>query len=139
MKNIPVKNGNSALVDDDDLLYLSQFVWYSSNGYAYRNITANGKNHRYYMHWDVIGRPNKGLETDHVNRNRADNRRENLRHCTSSENKKNVGIRKDNKSGVTGVKFHKITEKWESGKKVNGKYQYIGLFSTIEEARKSLF
>lgn len=49
---------------------------------------------------------------DHINRDRADNRLGNLRDVSTSQNMRNVGLRRSNTSGVTGVYWHKPTGNW---------------------------
>lgn len=71
-------------------------------------------------------------ELDHINRIKTDNRIENLREVTRSENNKNKDIQKNNKSGVKNVCWHKASNKWIV--QVNGKY--CGIFSAIEKAKQ---
>ena len=68
---------------------------------------------------------------DHINGDPSDNRIENLRECSHSENLRNVGKSKSNTSGVKGVSWSKAAQKWEArcGK-------YLGLYETKEEAAK---
>jgi hypothetical protein len=69
---------------------LSKWKWgRHKNGYAYRSArskTPGKKWAKIYMHRVVIGEIPAGLEVDHINLNRLDNRRENLRTCTHAEN-----------------------------------------------------
>jgi hypothetical protein len=68
---------------------------------------------------------------DHIDGDPTNNRIENLRECTKSENLRNRGKPKNNTSGVKGVSWSKAAEKWEArcGK-------YLGIYDTIEEAAK---
>jgi len=66
-------------------------------------------------------------EVDHVNHDRADNRIVNLREVTRLENMRNASQYKTNTSGVTGVYWHKPTEKWQASIAVEGKLLYLGL------------
>ncbi len=75
----------------------------------------------------------KGV-VDHINGNASDNRWENLRDVTHQENCKNQVIGKDNTSGVPGVSFHKVTQKWRAQISTNGKIIYLGLYETKDEA-----
>lgn len=72
-------------------------------------------------------------EVDHVNRNQQDNRVYNLRWCSSSENKLNTKIRKDNISGVKGVFFDKERNKWRANVKIY-KQLHSKRFNTKDEA-----
>lgn len=73
-------------------------------------------------------------QIDHINGKRSDNRLINLREATQSENTRNSIIRNDNKSGVTGVCFHKQSKKWQADIRINKKIKYLGLFPSIREA-----
>lgn len=65
---------------------------------------------------------------DHVNGDRADNRIDNLRDVTVSQNRKNVSISGNNSSGFGGVYLQKRTGRWVAETKVSGKKIYIGSF-----------
>lgn len=82
--------------------------------------------------------PPKDRVVDHVNRNPLDNRLINLRIATIGENNQNVGIRKDNTSGIRGVTFKKTTSKWEARISLNGKRISLGCFESIEEAKQAV-
>jgi len=73
-------------------------------------------------------------EIDHINGNPIDNRIENLRDVPHSENVKNAAIRKDNKSGVTGVHFYEKTQNWKANIRVDGKLKHLGTFETFSDA-----
>lgn len=62
----------------------------------------------------------------------------NLRECTRSQNGYNAKLRKDNKSGVKGVYFHKSTGKWFSQIRDKGKRICVGYFKTVESARVAM-
>jgi hypothetical protein len=74
---------------------------------------------------------------DHINGDRADNRLINLRAVTRTQNNRNAKRRRDNTTGVTGVKWHKANRKWVAVIKNNGKDKYLGSFLTIEEATEA--
>lgn len=83
--------GKFVLVDDQDYEYLNRWKWFLNNhGYVARNMYTTDhegrikhKNER--MHRIIMQTP-VGMETDHINGNKIDNRRENLRICTRSQN-----------------------------------------------------
>src|SRR3990167_1658988 len=109
MKIIKLNKGKFAFVDDENLEWLNQWKWfYSKNGYAVRNVYVKGsgrKNQKtatILMH-RVINNTPDGFITDHINRNRLDNRRENLRTVNESFNVINSPVRSDNSSGTKGV------------------------------------
>jgi hypothetical protein len=74
---------------------------------------------------------------DHINNNPLDNRIENLRAATHSQNMRNTKIRKDNKSGVKGVYWQKEKNRWKVQIWANGKQRFVGLFKEISDATKA--
>jgi hypothetical protein len=74
-------------------------------------------------------------DLDHINRNKKDNRIENLRVVTKSQNRQNITAHKNNKSGMKGVWLHKQTKRWCSTIGFNNKNKHLGSFSTKEEAQ----
>ncbi|MCK5609397.1 HNH endonuclease [Candidatus Pacearchaeota archaeon] len=75
---------------------------------------------------------------DHVDNNRLNNKIENLRECTWNENQHNALLRKDNKSGIKCVTWHKATKKWMAAIRINKQSKHLGVFSDIKEAKKSV-
>lgn len=73
-------------------------------------------------------------DIDHKNQNKMDNRIENLRPATKSENQHNTGMYSNNSSGYPGVSFHKHANKYRARIVVNSKEIHLGLFNTTEEA-----
>ena len=107
-----------------------------SKGYV--QIKINGKlvlAHR--LAWAfVYGDFPKG-SLDHIDRNPLNNRIENLRVCTMSQNQQNVGIRVNNTSGITGVALIKKSQKWLAYINLNGKRYRLGLFERKNDAIKA--
>lgn len=98
----------------------------------YRYISVNGQQyllHRiaYYM---VYGTCPDFI--DHINGNRFDNRIENLRPATRSQNASNVGLKRTNTSGVKGLSWAAKYGKWYACIKLNGKNKNLGYFETKE-------
>ncbi len=88
----------------------------------------------YLMHHGVMP-----PEIDHINGDTRDNRIENLREATHSQNCCNSKLSSANTSGAKGVSFHKPTGKWSAQIRVKGKLTHLGLFPSIvmaAEARK---
>ena len=71
---------------------------------------------------------------DHINRDKSDNRIANLRVATASENTHNVGLRKDNSSGYSGVNWHKRTNTWQVRIRIAGAHVFIGHFKNLKDA-----
>jgi hypothetical protein len=83
------------------------------------------------MHFGEI---QPGIEIDHIDRETLNDRVENLRQATRSENCINRGMQKNNTSGLRGVRFYEPLNKWLSRINYNGKSIHIGYFDTKEEA-----
>lgn len=108
----------------------------NSNGY--KVISINKK--LYYAHrlaWLYVYGTWPAKDIDHINCNKSDNRLCNLREATHSQNKCNIGRKRNNKSGYKGVSWHKGAKKWDAKIRANGSRIYIGLFDTAEEASEA--
>lgn len=118
-------------VDNSKLKELSMFSWYVNiMGYA-----ANDSKPRKLMHRHILGYPKKGV--DHINGNKLDNRRKNLRVCTQSQNMANSPKRTTNRSGFKGVSWNKRYGKWEAYLTKDYKRVFLGYFDDIREAAKA--
>lgn len=138
MKEIPLTRGKVALVDDEDYERIAKHKWYAdSRGYAKRTDTGTKEN-RYrkllLMHREIMNPP-KDMHIDHINGNTGDNRKENLRVCTRSQNKHNGKAQRNNRFGHRGVSL--CYGKWYAKIRMNGKLIYIGHYLTKEEAIKA--
>lgn len=118
-----------ALVDDVDFNRLNKFRWHFVGGYVSRSSRPKS-----YMHWDVIGKPKKGFEVDHINGDGLDNQRKNLRIVTHQQNISNRGKQKNNKSGHKGVSWNGMTKKWHAQIGFKGKIISLGYFDDLELA-----
>jgi len=122
-----------AIVDDEDYDYLISFKWHYNHGYAATTKT-NGQKIR--MHKLVLknkyseGKSN--LECDHVNRDRLDNRKLNLRLVSKSQNQINKGPQKNNSTGFKGVCMK--GKRFIAQIRIYKKHIYLGIFGTKEEA-----
>lgn len=142
MKRIKLSNcGRYTLVDDEDFEYLKSNKWMmNKGGYAIRTqtISSNGikKFHTLLIHQIVLGKK-EGFITDHINRNRLDNRKANLRFATYKENRANQNKcipykKKNSTSEYFGVS--KRYNKWITCLFYNGKYVYVGTFLKEKDA-----
>lgn len=134
VKEIKLTKGMVAIVDDDDYERLSKFGWfYHKNGYAMRSYKIDGNSKKSRMHREVLMAP-KGKDVDHINGNKLDNRKSNLRIATRSQNNANSKLSSHNNSGYRGVGWMPARNKWRARIQINGKGIHLGLFETIEEA-----
>ena len=144
MKIIPLTKGKHVVLDDCDYEALVDVKWYalttaSGNIYAARSM-GKGKG-VVLMHRLIMGNP-KGKFVDHIDRDTLNNRRSNLRICTTSQNTMNSakGSMKCS-SRFKGVSFDKWTlnkvNKWRSCIWKDGRFNHIGHFLTQEDAAKA--
>lgn len=97
-KEIPLTKGKSAIVDDDLYWSLSQIKWHYSGGYAVYFEKKTRPRKAVRMHRLINNTP-EGMDTDHINGNKLDNRRANLRTCSRSANV-SWGIERKRKSSI---------------------------------------
>ncbi len=127
MRYINLTKGKRVIVDNEDFEWLSQWRWYYHNlGYAVR-----GKG--IYMH-KLINKTPDGFQTDHINRNKLDNRKKNLRTVNQTQNRYNIGLQKNNTSGYKGVIWNKDKKLWFACIYKNSKRIYLGSSKDIIEA-----
>lgn len=126
--------GHYAIVDEEDFQKVDKFSpWYENDqGYAVKKTRVKGKNLSIRMHALVNNTP-KGLVTDHINGNRLDNRKENLRsvgQMINSWNSKNIGRKHTAYNLPKGISYDKSRNKYVSTKIIRRR------FDTLEEAIK---
>jgi hypothetical protein len=73
-------------------------------------------------------------EIDHINRDRCDNRIENLRVVSHQENHRNTGLRKNNTSGAMGVSWFAASRKWSAYLMADGVKKHLGYFHERDDA-----
>lgn len=118
-----------ALIDDVDAS-LASFRWCMVSGYAWRP-TGNGGA---YLHRALLGLANgDSRQGDHIDRNRLDCRRSNLRILPPAANSQNVPAR-GGASRYRGVTWSKQKGKWKAGAKLGGRYHHIGHFDDEDQA-----
>lgn len=123
-------------MDEADYIPLSTHSWcYLEAGYAVRGTRIGGKPCMIYMHRELLNPP-EGMEVDHINRNKLDYRRSNLRLATSTEQKGNTGISSRNTSGYRGVYWRKDIRKWSARISIADRTCHLGTFVAVEEAVK---
>ncbi len=141
MKKIKLSQGKVALVDDKDYERVNQYKWCYQRcvrpsgeyqGYAIKSLHPG----QMRMHRFIIG-AKKGEEVDHINGNKLDNRRKNLRIVTHNVNLHNINVRKDSKTKIKGVTWVKRLKKYRAYIQVNSKQYHLGYFkSKVAAARK---
>ena len=147
---IPLTKGKVATIDEVDA-HLSNYKWclhdmgYAMKGFKYRenNVKKQGIN---FLHHSIMGRPLNGLVVDHIDGNKLNNTRGNLRIVTFRENTSNRRIHRGEKHksckclGVHICKRNyggKIHTYFRSIISINGKQKHLGYFKTEEEGAEA--
>lgn len=145
MKAIALSKGKVVIVDDEDFEYLNQWKWsYGSGGYAVREQhlgMQDGKKLRktILMHRLITNAP-RGMDVDHINDDKLDNQRSNLRVCTRSQNMANKKSKKRTHALPMGVCF---TGNPRSNKPYtvrvgkDSKIHFVGNFYDVDTAHKA--
>lgn len=128
---IPLTKGKFALVDTADYDHLANYTWFYASGYAARYGGKEMGGKTIFMH-NEIALPPDGLEVDHVNLDKLDNRRSNLRHCTRTQNLGNVRSKKGS-SKYKGVSKTK-SGAWQVHIQKNKKNTSLGTYASEIEA-----
>lgn len=140
MKEIKLTQGKVALVDDGDFEHISQFNWGAyrdrNTWYAKRDDFSTGKKRTIRLHREVMKvNDTPGILIDHVDRNGLNCQKNNLRHCSKSQN--NANRRSAGTSKYLGVSWKKRQKKWESNIRINGTPKHLGCFNEEVDAAKA--
>ena len=131
MREIVLSKGKVAFVDDIDYPRLMKYKWYLSGYYAACRLPKSIFDNKIVsMHRFIMNVTDTIVEVDHINHNKLDNRKCNLRIATKSQNQANARIQSNNTSGFKGVYWHKKDKRWM----VMCKGKYIGSFVDINMA-----
>jgi len=132
-KIIPLARGLVALIDEADAPLLLQWKWHIAGpGYASTRMVTGGRRRQVYMHRLLLD-AQPGQIVDHIDGNRLNNTRANLRLVTRSQNQWNRR-RQHNRSGYKGVSWHRRKQKWYARIQVFGTRRFLGYFDTAQEA-----
>ena len=126
----------NALIDAADAEWASQWRWGFYGGYAVRGQKdGDGRTLKFRMHRELMGLVRgDGLEVDHLNGIRHDNRRCNLRIVAKSVQSQNRRNNIGSRSQYRGVGWHKHEGKWQARVVVQGKRIHLGYFASEDEA-----
>lgn len=118
-------NGVEFYFDLEDYSKIKEYCWcYKKNGYIF--ASQGHQKSPIMLHRLLSDFPDSKI--DHVNRNKIDCRKENLRLADNFGNSRNSLLRKNNKSGFIGIRWCKQIDKWESYITVNWKRIYLGIY-----------
>ncbi len=133
IRRVPVGRGLFALVDVADYEMVSKYKWHAIRNGAKTYACCHVGRKLVSMH-RMIMRPRKGYVIDHADGNGLNNRRGNLRECTTQQNRANARPR-GGSSRFVGV--YRRKDKWVAGLQYRGKYYYLGLFDDEVAAAKA--
>jgi hypothetical protein len=124
-------------VDDEDVERITAHSWWMSSSPQMDGhvicFSAKIAGKIIKLHRFIMGDP-AGMVVDHLDGNRLNNRKSNLRVCTARENNMNLGPSKRNKSGYRGVYFSRANHKWRAVISLDGKNMHLGYYARPELA-----
>ena len=123
-------NNKEFKVNLEDFEVVKKYNWYDMKGYAC--ALSNGVT--IYMHRVLMDVP-KEMEVDHIDSNKSNNLRSNLRVCTHKENSRNTNKQRNNTTSTyKGVSYDKSRKKWEAYIMTNDRKYHLGRYETEKEA-----
>lgn len=141
MKRIPLTRGLEAIVDDDVYEWASKLKWHAHIGRGglgspYAKRKAHGGGNSRLLHREIVS-ADSGQVVDHINGDTLDNRRDNLRICTDSQNKQNVPKRSTSSSKFKGVSWQARDKRWVASIRKERKTRHLGVFRNEEDAARA--
>lgn len=129
-------DGNFTVIDTEDAERVLEKKWHTikagSSWYAATSVP--GSTAPLMLHRFLVGTPD-GMDTDHINCDKLDNRKCNLRVCTRSQNNVNrPHPRRDNTSGYSGICWSNREKRWRTYITVKGKQIGLGYFKDLDKA-----
>lgn len=137
---LQLAGGRNTLIDESDFLVFGSLLWHSraqkkrGRFYVVRNVTVGKKRQRGVFLHRVIAGAGKGFHVDHRNGDGLDNRRENLRVATRSQNAQNQ------RSPVGKSRFKGVSSAgpyWRARIRADGKLIQLGCHRTEEAAARA--
>lgn len=127
---------NEVLFDKEDYDLVKPYVWRITSGYAYtghlKDVNLTSMHHLILKKYNPNLTFDSHIQTDHINRNRFDNRKQNLRVVTVNDNLKNRGMFKNNTSGCKGVSM--VNGLWRASIGCNNENYVLGNFTNFDDA-----
>ena len=128
-------SGDKFKIDKSDYDTVKNYCWHMAKHRGY--FTANsrdGTNRSLFLHRLILGISDCDMFVDHINWDKSDNRKSNLRVATKSENNTNIKKKSNNTTGYTGVTLNKHTNHYIARISKNGKRISLGTFEKFEDA-----
>ncbi|MBN1362627.1 MAG: HNH endonuclease [Sedimentisphaerales bacterium] len=129
---IPLSGGGYAWVDAADYDWLNQYRWRQLNGYPCRHK----KGREVFMHREIM-QPPAGMVVDHIDGNKRNACRSNLRICTRAENQRNKHKTGTGHSRFKGVSYCRKLGKWKAYYQFEGQLHHLGCFDDEAEAARA--
>jgi hypothetical protein len=128
------------VIDAEDEGFVNQWNWsLSSNGYARRREQSKGQGRSIFLHRVLADcQPGDGSDVDHIDRDRLNNRRSNLRRLPRGANNQNRAANLSGTSRFRGVHWCTRKAKWRAQYRFNGKSVTVGLFTDELEAARAV-
>lgn len=146
MREIILKCGLKALVDDDDYEKINQRKWHAVKGYSTTYAACcvymgggrrNRKHKNILMHREILGVDDKTVLVDHEDHNGLNNQKYNIRKCTKAQNQKNKRSEINSTSQYLGVDFQPERNRWRARIRVDGKGIHLGRYINEEDAART--
>jgi len=143
VKELNLTKGLVAIIDDDDFLRIGSLKWCAScadpkKAYAVKRNPNQHISSLLMMHREIFGYPLNGYEVDHINGNRLDNRKCNLRFVSRMENNGNARKASHGKSSkYKGVSYDKKRQKYEAYITKKDRKIHLGMFICEKDAAKA--
>ena len=126
--------GKSFMFDSADLPLVCQYKWHiGAQGYPKTAANIDGLGRGVCLH-KLLMDPEKGMQVDHIDGNRLNNCRDNLRICSHAQNMRNQKLSKRNTSGYKGVSYDRARRKWAANITAFRRCHHLGRFADPIEA-----
>ncbi len=137
MPTLVLRDGEKSRLSAKDFARFKNHRWLkNADGYVAHYLRIGKKATCVLLHRLVV-KATKGQQVDHLNGDKLDNRRCNLRITSRTVNQLNSKLPSTNTSGYRGVTWNKRCKKWQSQFNRNGVFEYLGVFDDIKEAHEA--
>ena len=128
-------SGREVQIDEEDEAFFRSRRWYLTNGdYLVCRVRVDGRRRTQLFHRLILSPIPQGMVVDHINRDKLDNRRRNLRIVTPQVNAKNIPAKPNKTSRYRGVSWNGRAGRWQVVLRIDGKLKWVGLFESEDEA-----
>lgn len=131
---VPLTQGYWTWVDQADAEWVCESAWYFNNGYARHNVWDGQQYHPEYLHRVLTNAPD-GVMVDHINHDKLDNRRANLRLLTNAANVDHRrGANANSSTGARGVFWDRKRQRYYVQRATKGQRAWAGYFTQLHDA-----